>query len=59
MPGWARCAQPNRNDGMKLLSKEGETEIGEDVIAGLMLRYPQTNVRDQLSLMALWLANKM
>lgn len=34
---------------------EGEA-ISDEVISGLSLRYPQTNVREQLSLMALWLA---
>lgn len=34
----------------------GEHEISEEVIAGLCLRYPNTNVRDQLALMALWVA---
>lgn len=38
---------------MQLWSGE---EISEEVISGLQLRYPQTNVREQISLMALWLA---
>ena len=33
-----------------------EVEITDEVIDGLKLRYPNTNVRDELSLMALWLA---
>lgn len=41
---------------MRLSSADGEYEIPEEVIAGLCLRYPQANVRDQLALMALWLA---
>lgn len=31
-------------------------ELPDEVISGLALRYPNTNVREQLSLMALWLA---
>lgn len=34
----------------------GNAEISDEIIAGLSLRYPNTNVRDQLALMALWLA---
>lgn len=38
---------------MKLWADE---EISDEVISGLQLRYPNANVREQLSLMALWLA---
>lgn len=38
---------------MKLWADE---EISDEVIGGLQLRYPNANVREQLSLMALWLA---
>lgn len=34
----------------------GDCELSEEVIAGLGLRYPNTNVRNELALMALWLA---
>ena len=33
-----------------------DTEIPDEVVRGLELRYPQVNVRDQISLMALWLS---
>jgi hypothetical protein len=34
----------------------GNTEIDIAVIKGLSLRYPNTNVEEQMALMALWLA---
>ncbi len=33
-----------------------DQEISDEVVRGLELRFPKTNVKDQLSLMALWLA---
>lgn len=34
----------------------GTYELSEEIITGLCLRYPNVNVREQLALMALWLA---
>lgn len=34
----------------------GDEELSDEVINGLELRYPNANVRNELSLMALWLA---
>ena len=41
---------------MRIPSADGEYELSDELIQGLSLRYPNANVRDQLSLMALWLA---